>query len=70
MKEETKRQPAGQKCPKCGYKTLHQSGTPQRLDRLMRLIGGKPWRCHRCQVRFYRFFAKAKNQAPDEREEP
>jgi hypothetical protein len=40
-------------CPACGWADVRRSHTPERFDRLLKMIGLLPYRCERCGNRFY-----------------
>jgi hypothetical protein len=41
-------------CPKCGSGYIRLARTPALIDRVYRLFGLFPYRCHTCDGRFHR----------------
>jgi hypothetical protein len=42
-------------CPDCGSDCIHRSRRRNRLDRVLRIVGGRTCRCHACNARFAQF---------------
>ena len=40
-------------CPRCNWADVRRSLTPVFSDRILKLVGLKPYRCDRCGHRFY-----------------
>jgi uncharacterized protein with PIN domain len=51
-------------CPRCGDREVKLS-RPRSLERLLALCGFRPYRCHHCFARFWRFGSPMKGEPVD-----
>lgn len=54
-----------QECPKCGSDEVRRSQMQGLMERVLRLIGFRAYRCERCDDRYYKFRGKINAEKVD-----